>query len=219
LDWDKLAEKLPKNLRLVVYTRSNKVKQAISFIRSKELISKCGKSVLVNRNCTIDEKIEIKPITLKHNIIRAIAIDDYMLKVAYKLAEYLENWFYRLTYEEMLGDSTALDRLLDWAGFESVESSDTVDKCEGDCSKDFSDDLRSVISNYEEVESWLARNFPCILGQFHEKRAGHVMPSVHDTCSPEAIPNLDPHLNVKHATLLIGRKSCCPDGGYNCTCT
>lgn len=52
----------------------------------------------------------------------------------------------------MLGDSTALDRLLDWAGFKSAGSTETVDKCKGDCSKDFSDDLRSVILNYEEVE-------------------------------------------------------------------
>merc|ERR1719193_2240256 len=116
--------------------------------------------------------------------MKSVALDDYLFSVARRVARNLGNLFYHFTYEEMMGDSATIDRVLEWVGYVSLdgEKSLVMGKCLENCTKTTSDDLRNVIVNYEEIESYLKAEFPCLLLHLHETIPDAVMPSIHRTC-------------------------------------
>jgi len=186
LNWTEIGVKFP-NLKLVVYQRSNIVKHAVSRIRKGELLSKCGlEHVKEGSSCTLDKNFHIKPGVLGDWIIRTIAIDNFSFETAFDLAPHLDSWFYILDYEELVHDEqAAIQRLFKWIGWEPKGRSVPIDgRCRENCTKITSDDLKNAILNYEEVESYISNQFPCLLSHLRETNPGRVMHSVHMSCSP-----------------------------------
>jgi len=184
LNWTELAHKVP-NLKLVVYLRSNLIKHAISFIRGRLLFRKC-KTPVVDGDCKLDNTFIVDPKALRNQIVRLIARDKYMIEIANGLAAHLDSWFYVLHYEELLQDDNAvMDRLFGWIGdFPKELRVEPVHlKCSNkNCTKHTSDDLRSVIQNFQEVESYIKSKFPCLLPHLRETKPDEVMPSIHNEC-------------------------------------
>jgi hypothetical protein len=184
LNWTELAYKVP-NLKLVVYRRSNVVKHAISFIRGILLVRKC-KTPVVDGDCKLDKTLEVDPTTLRKQINRLIARDNYLAEVANGLAAHLNSWFYVMHYEELLqDDETVIDRLFEWIGkFPKELRVEPVHvKCSyTNCTKNTSDDLKKVILNFEEVEGYIKENLPCLLSHLRETKPDRVMPSIHSEC-------------------------------------
>lgn len=89
VNFQKLAEIVP-NLRLVLYTRTNRIKQAISFARGTELWEKCNKRV-VTFECKLDTKFELDINELPRHIQRAVGLEKYMIKEAWAVAAKLDN--------------------------------------------------------------------------------------------------------------------------------
>jgi len=184
LNWTELAYKIP-NLKLVVYLRSNLIKHAISFIRGRLLFRKCQTPV-VDGDCKLDKTFEVDPMALRNQIKRLVLRDKYLVEVANGLAAHLDSWFYVMHYEELLQDDNAvMDRLFRWIGkFPKELRVEPVHlKCsDRNCTKHTSDDLRSVIQNFQEVESYIKAKFPCLLPHLRETKPDQVMPSIHNEC-------------------------------------
>jgi len=184
VNWTETGVKFP-DLKLVVYLRSNIVKHSISMLRKGEIEAKCGRNhILANSLCKIDKKFHIKVKKLAYWLVKSIAIDDFAIETAFDIAPHLDSWFYIMYYEELLRDEeAAFHRLFEWIGFDPKERTVPVDgRCKNNCSKATSDDLRNVILNYDEVESYLLTSFPCLLSHLRETNPGEVMPSAHMSC-------------------------------------
>lgn len=184
MNWTELVYKVP-NLKLVVYLRSNLIKHAVSFIRGRLLFQKC-KTPVVDGDCKLDKTFIVDPMVLKKQVNRLITRDDYIFELANRLAAHLHSWPYVLHYEELLQDDTAVtDRLFGWMGnFPKELRVEPVHlKCSNtNCTKNTSDDLRRVILNFEEVESYIKAEFPCLLSHLREAKPDHVMPSISNEC-------------------------------------
>ena len=88
-------------------------------------------------------------------------------------------------YEDLLESEDEIQELLVWLGFHtsSLEMDDKdIGRCSKNCTKNTSDDLRNVIQNYEEVESFINIKYPCLSGQLYETRPGKVEPYVDNLC-------------------------------------
>jgi len=179
-----LSEKVP-DLRLIVYLRTNKVKQAIATVRSKELWRKCGSLVINGNSCNLPEKSNIRAEYFGKSLISKLAIDQYIFDSAKALHLKNKNVHY-VQYEELMNDSQNYDKLLLELGLRKEEvvwlSSAVTGRCRDNCSKNTSDDLRTVIGNYEEIETWIQEKYPCLLPEFYETRADVIQPSLHELC-------------------------------------
>jgi len=99
-------------------------------------------------------------------LIEVIAHDFYVLRMGHLLTDKLKYKFRVVFYEELLGLEDEFENLLRWLGFDiyEFEFQDEFDgKCDLNCTKNTSDDLRNSIANYEEFESWLESRYPCLV--------------------------------------------------------
>jgi len=185
VNWTETGVKFP-GLKLVVYLRSNIVKQSVSILRKSEMEAKCGgqNHIVADSSCKIDKKFHINLKELGKRLVRTIAIDDFNIEIASILAPHLDSWFYILDYEKLLRDEEgAFHRFFEWIGYEPKERAVPVDgRCRNNCTKAASDDLRNVILNYDEVESYMLTKFPCLLSHLRETNPGEVMHSAHMSC-------------------------------------
>jgi len=178
-----LPEKVP-DLRLIVYLRTNKVKHAIATARSRELSKRCG-SVVITSTCNLPEKSNIRAEYFHKSLISKLAIDQYIFDSVKALHLQNKNVYY-VRYEELMNDSYNLDKLLLDLGLLREEvvwvSSAVTGRCRDNCTKNTSDDLRKVIANYEEIETWIKKKYPCLLSQFYETKAAVTQPSLYEIC-------------------------------------
>jgi len=202
VDWNELGKKAP-TLRLVIYIRTNIIKHAVASIRSHLLVKKCLADAVTktNSNCTLDPKFYCDISHLGEVIEQTIQVDEYMVKSGLELATQLENWFWRFSYEELMGDPDTLIRLFKWLGYNatglySKNSKAPPGRCLEGCVKTTRDDLKEVIINYDEVESYISSTFPCLLSHLQETVPGRAMPSIRDTCASSVFP--DSKLTEKH---------------------
>jgi len=180
--------KMVPDIRVLLWVRTNKVKHTISTIRAAKLRAKCGDPVITG-NCRLTNKTTVvNPNEFDKDLINILALDKIMLDKATFLRKGIEpSHFTRLSYEEMMGDELDIDSLLRWAGASpetmNWRSKAVTGKCrDGVCSKSTPDDLRESVKNYEEVESWIESNYPCLIHQFHETRPDVVQKPVEFLC-------------------------------------
>jgi len=223
LDFQEIGRKFP-NLKLVVYYRSNVVKHAMSVIRGEILFKKCGTLVL-NKDCVIDDKYEVEISVLKNTLKRISVFDDALFQYATKLAPLLNNWFHQVTYEDLRKeDRVAWDRLFEFIGYvpSGTNLKEAGGRCSGNCSKTTSDDLREVIVNYEEVQSFISKEYPCLLSHFHEVRPDQAMPQIGISCPPMLFVAGGRDFDKRMQEYFIKTRhewlDCCREDNYNCTC-
>jgi hypothetical protein len=110
-------------------------------------------------------------------------------------------------YEDLLQDNNAvMDRVLGWIGEFPVQLrvEPLRTKCSyRNCTKNTSDDLRKVILNFEEVESYIKAEFPCLMSHLRETKPDQVMPSISNECSASLKAAVN---EAKHAISLKHRK-------------
>jgi len=180
---DVLARMVP-NLRVVAYLRSNTVKHVISHIRGHILSRKCHSQV-VSGNCRLDDKTIVYPKKFVDTLFWLIAQDQYIWETSRLLATYLESDFRVIWYEDVIGNEDEIEKLIQWLGFDinDFEFTSVINtRCNANCTKTTSDDLRDMIANYDEIESLIKSNYNCLLSQFYETRPGKVQPSVENIC-------------------------------------
>jgi len=216
-----IGKKFP-NLRLVLYRRSNMVKHAISVIRGDLRYAQCGRLGL-KKDCKIDDKYEVKIPLLKNTLKRLLVYDDAIFQHANRLAKRLDNWFHYVTYEDLQKeDGVAWERLFEFIDYVPSEISlkEAGGRCSGNCTT--SDDLRKAIINYEEVESFISENYPCLESYFHEVRPDQVMPAVDLTCPTIFAAGRRDFNNRMQDFFIKNRKkwlNCCRAENFNCTCS
>jgi len=178
--------RLVPNLRVVAYVRTNIVKHAISFLRARELAKKCSHMVVISdKKCTIGSKTTVVFEKFENALILMIAWEQYLWKTVNLLNVHLKHKFRVVTYEDLLGLENEVERLLWWLGFDISDlefEQEFNGRCNLNCTKNTSDDLRNSIANYEEVESWINSLYPCLISQFHETRPGKVQPFIRNVC-------------------------------------
>jgi len=190
VDWNELAKKVPQ-LRLIIYVRTNKIKHAVASLRAHKVWKKCD--VYVARSgCKLDPKFYVNISNLQLSLEYAILYSEYAVRIGLELAAKLENWFWRFSYEELIGDPDTLDRLFKWMGYNATAlfSKSPYGKRSHDCTKSTHDNLKEVILNYDEVESYISYKYPCLLSHLKETEPGKAMPSPHETCSLSVYPDI-----------------------------
>jgi len=181
------------DLRLIHYWRSNKVKHAISTIRAHLLMKACGMMVYKADKAGKDCVIPGKRIVVGVNWFRAslnmvTRYDNAIYNTISKMVSNLKRkTWYTVTYEELLDDEEkVLQDMLTWTSnsfHKFVKASEGLPtECMVNCTKITSDNLRDVVSNYEEIEEWLRVNFPCLLPQYYEEKPYVVQPKVQLPC-------------------------------------
>ena len=224
LSFKEIGMKFP-NLKLVLYHRSNVVKHALSVIRGEILFKKCG-TVVLNKDCVIDDKYEIEISVLKNTLKRISVFDHALFEHATKLAPLLDSWFHLVTYEDLRKeDRVAWDRLFEYIGFTPHGTSfkEAGGRCSVNCTKTTSDDLRDVIINYEEVKSFISEEYPCLLSHLLEVRPDQAMPEIGLTCPSKLfVEGTKRFQNRQRESFKKTREKqldCCREENYNCTCS
>jgi len=196
---DELAKLVP-NLRVVVYRRSNKVKHAVASIRSKELNKKCH-TPIVNSNCSLTGRSTVNVVDFDEWLISFLGSDQFQLSVALSLVDKLQEYrgqLFHISYEEVMGDETTVDTLLAKAGVDikylTWKPTAFGGRCRSDCYKNTPDDLREVVANYEELESWIKSEYSCLLTQFYETKPNIVQPDVHVVCGDKFNERIKEHI-------------------------
>ena len=141
---------------------------------------------------------------LDQRLINLLGNDKIMLdKAMYVLKGIEQQHFVRLSYEELMGDETRIDSLLRWAGASpktlSWRSEAVAGRCQHGCSKTTPDDLREVVENYEEVESWIESNYPCLLHQLHETARDVVQKPVELSCGDIFKDRIEDYISARNA--------------------
>jgi len=193
---DEIARLIP-NLRVVAYFRTNIVKHAISWIRAWELHEKCQQLVVNSDQCKLESKSTVVFKKFEKALILVIAWEQHLWKTAHLLNVHLKHKFRVVTYEDLLGHENEFERLLWWLGFDISDFEFKLEfygRCNLNCTKNTSDDLRNSIANYEEVESWINSLYPCLISQFHETRPGKVQPFIHNVCGDLFRSRVDSYL-------------------------
>jgi len=185
VDLGRITKSVP-HLHVAALLRSNVVKHAISYIRAIELRKKCNKiSQFVGGSCRLNEKTIIKIQQFHNFLIRVIADDLKIVKWAQELSGNLGNSFLVIWYEDMQETEDEVKNLIQWLGFDMKNFGRLKSyngPCYVNCTKITSDDLRLVLANYEELESWIKSTYPCLSTQFYDKMPGRVQPSVSILC-------------------------------------
>jgi len=179
--------KIVPDIRVLLYVRTNKVKHVISSFRASELSRQCGGDMVITGQCRLKKRTVVNLKEFDNMLIRQLGNDKIMLDTATFLRKDTgQSHFTRLSYEGLMGDEFVVDSIMRWAGVSSEtlnwRSKAVTGRCKDGCSKTTPDDLREVLKNYEEVESWIESNYPCLLHQFHETRRDIVQKSVEHLC-------------------------------------
>jgi len=117
------------------------------------------------------------------------------------LTNYMDdNHIHNIRYEALMRDSNEMKQLLYGLGLNPwklyVLSSGLTGRCRVNCTKSTSDDLRKVILNYDEVETWIRVYYPCLLPQFYESRSGVVQPRAEDICGDQFISRIRSEIDI-----------------------
>lgn len=151
--------------KMIIYERTNKVKQAIAYYRGRLLRDKCGfNNVRTTESaCTLSTvhfKLDIN--TFERNLLESMAKD-------YALAEAnIPHSAHRVTYEGLLSDTNSTLQ----AVFAYLGAPAPTQGLRNAYAKSTSDDLRAIITNFDQVEHWLALNAPCLLPHLRETNPG-----------------------------------------------
>merc|ERR1719397_754871 len=179
---DDLSKFVP-DARIVVYVRTNIVKHAIASVHAFK-IKHNGGGFRNEKNTS--KQIVVNVTELEYNLVSVMVTDKVIFDTALSLTKYLERqYFFYLSYEELVGDLNHIDRLLQWSGVNPEDFSwkpESARKNCGRCTKVTSDDLRNVLVNYEEVHNWIKSNYPCLLPQFYETRPDINQPDIKLSC-------------------------------------
>lgn len=151
--------------KMIIYERTNKVKQAIAYYRGRLLRDKCGFNNVRNTEstCTLSTAhFELDIEVFERNLLESMA-KDYALAGAH-----IPRSAYRVTYEDLLSDTnTTLQAVFAYLG-----APVPTHGLRNAYSKSTSDDLRAIITNFDQVEHWLELNAPCLLPHLREKNPG-----------------------------------------------
>jgi len=201
--------KMVPDIRVILWVRTKKVKHVISEFRALKLREKCGDFVTTGV-CRLTNKTVVNLTEFENVLVRLLGQDKIMFDKAAILRKGIkQSHFKRLSYEEVMGDELLIDSLLRWAGA-SPETlnwqSEAVWRCKNGCTKTTADDLREVVENYSEVESWIESNYPCLLHQFHETRRDVVQKPLELLCG-NIFKNRIEHFVAAHYKLIDIRVS------------
>lgn len=135
--------------------------------------------------CKGNTKTYIDPESFHVRLVKFLVHYEYMFQTAKRLTANLRHHLRVIRYEDLLGDRDVVGELVQWFGldikyFKKVKS--FSGKCHSNCTKNTSDDLRTVIENYEEVENLIKTNYSCLLPEFYETRADVIQPSLQTLC-------------------------------------
>jgi len=181
---ERIAKSAP-NLQVVALLRSNVVKHAISFVRMALLKKKCHRNQQFVGGCLLKEKTTINIQEFHWYLMRVIYDDMVIVKMAQELSGNLGHSFLVIWYEYLQKSDFELSSLIQWLGLDMKNlgvAENYKGPCYVNCTKITSDDLRLVIANYEELESWIKSTYPCLSSQFYDRRPGRVQPSVSILC-------------------------------------
>jgi len=147
-------------------------------------MEKCG-NIFDHGACELG-KMELVLYNFDRWLIKFMAYDKFMIETSKDLVKngtIRSRQFYHMRYEELLADNNRFLDLLEWIGYGSknMERESESRLC-NNCTKSTSDDLRNVLSNYEEVKSWISSNCPCLMRQFLETNPGVVQFPVEYYC-------------------------------------
>lgn len=194
-----LPRKVP-NLRVIVFTRSNKVKHAVSCVRAKLLKAKCD-TYVVRHACSLPKLTNVDVPLFNRRLRWVLATDRYIFKTISQLVRKLGKRNIKVFHYEWLQNGLEeLDGLLDWIMYDldlvslNKMSHSYTGRCRNNCSKNTSDDLRDVIVNYQEIEDLISEKYPCLLRQFYEKEPGVVHPDVNLSCGDFFDKQLDQYI-------------------------
>jgi len=178
----RIAKSVP-NLQVAAMMRSNVVKHAVSYIGANILIRKCNRNQHLIGGCGLDGKIHINIKVFHMYLLQVIADDANIVKWAQELSGNLGHSVI-IWYENLQETEFELASFIQWLGFDIQSLGVTTfdGACHINCTKITSDDLRQVIANYEELESWIKSTYPCLSPQFYERSPGKVQPSVSILC-------------------------------------
>lgn len=140
--------------QLVVFTRSNSVKMALSGVRGRLLHQKCGISnIKEGMSCSIPDKISWG----LDNFITDMNFDadrtHRFMDVAYAMGIPV----YELTYEDLQSDTHGtMAKLFEWLGKPHLAGERPADSGDG-WVKRTSDSLNNVLLDYKEIEDYLLK--------------------------------------------------------------
>lgn len=164
--WTRGIDLLAFGAKMVLYERTNKVKQALAAYRGRMLKRKCGYNN-IRGDCRLPASLVVNITQLKRHVVETMAKDV-------ETRALVSDDFYTVTYEALLSDPVlVLDRLFAWLGVERRGQLSHM------YSKSTGDDLRRVILNFLEVKAWLERDAPCLTTHLLETRPGVTQ---NDTC-------------------------------------
>lgn len=154
--------------RVVVYERTNKVKQALAYARGRALRATCGyNNKRDDAKCVLPLPYRVDVVVLRSDLLESMAKDTACREAVARVdpARVL-----RMTYEALLADAPReLARLFEWLGLSELWTRHTRGDRSASAhaaaaySKATPDDLRTVLSNFDEVDRWLAANASCLV--------------------------------------------------------
>jgi len=162
------------DVRIIMFTRTNVVKHVLSQLRRTSMMRKCGD--IFNHGSCDPGKMKVRTYFFDRWLIKFMAYDQYMAdKTRELVGKHNVRQFYHVRYEDLLANENKFLDILDWVGYDinHLEQKSSIKLC-NNCSKSTSDDLHDVLENYDEVEAWIKKRYPCLLRQLYETDPGMV---------------------------------------------
>ena len=191
--------------KVVLYERTNKIKQALAYARGRLLRDKCGMNNVRKtgkKACVIGKTLALDVDDLRADLLESMSKDvatrvalrellradrgrplgdgaDFVPRPQFGAAT--AGYIFELAYEELLADAAgALSRLFAWLGKAGVWRAHLAAsgaELGSAYAKATSDDLRDVIRNFDEVRAWLRETAPCLVPHLEATDPGAVMAS------------------------------------------
>ena len=189
LDLEQLARLVPRAY-LVIYIRTNKVKQAVAQLRGETMKARCGSATSkgARENCGggLPQTISINTADLALALGNAFYREEHLLQKALRLSRAFQTEVIQISYESLLGaPEPTMASLFKFLGLERV----FIEGGSEEPAESFNgiDDLRSVIENYDEVQDWLTATAPCLLPHLNSTRPStvHRLPECRDAFADE----------------------------------
>ena len=202
LDLRELAAVAPQTY-LVVYIRTNKIKQAVAQLRGEKMKAECPNAVSrggrlssgdvagKKEPCRVSETLHVDTEDLALALGTAFYREEHLLRQALKLSLAFNTEVYQVSYESLLGaPGPAVTALLQFLGLGRLAAeSGPVDQGWNEQPEPFNsiDDLRRVIENYDQIHKWLEEKAPCLLSHLNATKPSttHRLPSCRSAFSAE----------------------------------
>lgn len=172
---------------MVLYERTNKVKQAIAYARGKLLRDKCGMNNVRKgdaKKCALPKTLTLDVDDMKANLVESMTKDAATRDAVASLLENgvafgrgagASDHVFALAYEELLADAAgALDRLFAWLGKSGAWRRHAASGPKAAYAKATADDLRAVVLNFDEIRAWLSEAAPCLVAHLDAVDPGAV---------------------------------------------